>query len=205
MENIKIRVSNGNSKMGRIPSVSLPPVKTCAEGCTCAKKCYAAKFCRIYPNVKNAYDLNLTVYENNPSEYFRQVADVLKMSRFFRLHVSGDFPNYEYFREIVRLIKDNPGCEVLVFTKRYSMVNDFLSWHVGKGDALPENLHLIFSEWDEMPMYNPYNLPVAHVVFKGCEPSENWIECTGNCETCAKSGSGCWGLKNGEHVYFNEH
>ena len=42
----KISISPGNQKMGFIPSVSLPPVVTCAHGCTCAKKCYAAKLCQ---------------------------------------------------------------------------------------------------------------------------------------------------------------
>ena len=43
---MKVSISKGNSKMGAIPSVSLPPITTCAAGCTCAKKCYAAKLCR---------------------------------------------------------------------------------------------------------------------------------------------------------------
>lgn len=201
MENMRISISKGNSKMGRIPSVSLPPVKTCAEHCTCAKKCYAAKLCRIYPTVREAYARNMTIYESNPSEYFRQVADVLRVSRFFRFHVSGDFPSLDYFRRTLDIIRENPHCEVLIFTKRYDMVNA----HLLLGGDLPENLHLIFSEWEGMDMPNPYSLPVAHVVFKGSEPNRDWIECTGNCETCARLGSGCWGLKQGEHVFFNEH
>lgn len=205
MENTKISISNGNSKMGKIPSVSLPPVKTCAEGCTCAKKCYAAKLCRIYPTVKNAYDRNLSIWENDPVEYFRQVDEVVKMSRFFRLHVSGDFPSADYFRDVVALARRNRHCEILAFTKRYDIVNAWIWRHGAQPDSLPKNLHVIFSEWDGMTMRNPYSLPVAHVVFKGSEPCETWTECTGNCETCAKSGSGCWGLGYGEHVFFWEH
>lgn len=200
MEN-KISISNGNSKMGKIPSVSLPPVKTCASGCPCAQKCYAVKLCRIYKTVKNAYDHNLSIWETDPDGYFSQVSNAMKMSRFFRMHVSGDFPTFDYFLKFIDTVRENPHCEVLVFTKRYSFVNAFLFC----GKTLPENLHLIFSDWCGMRIENPYNLPIAHVVFKGGEPLNSWKECTGNCETCARSGSGCWGLKNGEHVFFWEH
>lgn len=50
----KISISNGNSKMGLIKSVSLPPVVTCAKGCPCANDCYAVKLQRIYKTVKSA-------------------------------------------------------------------------------------------------------------------------------------------------------
>ena len=40
--NTNIKISPGNSKMGAIPSVSLPAIKTCRD-CKCKEKCYAAK------------------------------------------------------------------------------------------------------------------------------------------------------------------
>lgn len=43
----KISISPGNQKMGYIPSVSLPPIITCANGCKCAKKMLRRK---IMPN-----------------------------------------------------------------------------------------------------------------------------------------------------------
>lgn len=200
MEN-KITISKGNKKMGEIKSVSLPPIITCAENCTCAKKCYAAKLCRIYKNVKNSYNKNLYILKNNPDEYWRQVEDVLCVSRFFRFHVSGDIPSYDYFVRMVESVKNNPHCDVLVFTKRYAMANTAIS----NGIEIPENLHLVFSEWEGMVMENPYNMPIAHVIFKGEEPKGNWNICTGNCLECAKNKVNCWALKNGEHVAFHEH
>jgi hypothetical protein len=198
---LKVSISKGNKKMGEIKSVSLPPVVTCAKNCTCAKKCYAMKMCRIYKNVKASYDRNLEILENNPDEYWSQVEDAICTSRFFRMHVSGDIPNYEYLIDMVTVANTFPHCDILVFTKKYNLVNTFLD----NGGAIPNNLHLIFSEWEGMAMDNKYNLPVAHVIFKGEQPKENWNICSGNCLECAKKNINCWSLKNGEHVAFHEH
>lgn len=200
MEN-KICISKGNRKMGEIKSVSLPPIVTCAEHCTCAKKCYAAKLCRIYKNVKESYNRNLEIFNNNPTEYWEQVNDAIAVSRFFRFHVSGDVPTYEYLIDMINVVKNNPHCDVLVFTKRYGFVNKAID----SGIEIPKNLHILFSEWDGMEMDNPYNMPVAHVIFKGEEPKPNWNICGGNCLNCTKTKDGCWTLKNGEHVAFYEH
>lgn len=49
-----VKFSDGNTKMGKIPSVSLPAIKTCIH-CACNQKCYAAKLERLRPNVRAAY------------------------------------------------------------------------------------------------------------------------------------------------------
>jgi hypothetical protein len=200
MEN-RISISKGNRKMGEIKSVSLPPIVTCAEHCTCAKKCYAAKLCRIYKNVKESYNRNLEIFRNNPAEYWEQVNKALSTSEFFRFHVSGDIPTYEYLVQMVEAVRNNPSCNVLVFTKRYGFINKALD----SGMEFPKNLHILFSEWDGMTMNNPYNMPVAHVIFRGNKPEANWNICTGNCLECATIGRNCWSLKSGEHVAFHEH
>lgn len=198
---MKVSISKGNRKMGEIKSVSLPPIVTCAENCTCAKKCYAAKMCRLYKNVKESYNRNLEILNNNPAEYWEQVEDAMCVSRFFRFHVSGDIPNYDYLESMVNAAKNNRHCDTLVFTKKYELVNKLIE----SGVEIPENLHIVFSEWDGMAMYNPYNFPVAHVIFKGNKPEENWSICNGNCMDCAKAGENCWTMKSGEHIAFYEH
>lgn len=198
---MKVSISKGNSKMGAIPSVSLPPITTCAAGCTCAKKCYAAKLCRIYPSVRKAYENNLAIYLSNPDEYFRQVKAAAAMSRYFRWHVSGDIIDGAYFAEMVRMAQELPGTEFLAFTKQYDIVNAYID----ENGPLPSNLHVIFSAWPGMEMNNPHNLPVAQVIFKGQEPADSWKVCGGNCTECACRGVGCWELKNGEIISFYEH
>lgn len=198
---MKITISKGNRKMGAIPSVSLPPITTCAPGCKCAAKCYAAKLCRIYKNVRESYQRNYDLLTSNASSYFQQVNEYCKAQRFFRWHVSGDIVGPAYLINMISVAENNPHCEFLAFTKQYQLVNDYLD-RFGK---FPDNLHIIFSEWPGMKMHNPHNLPVAHVIFRGEEAEEGWKICGGNCTECACAGIGCWELKKGEHIAFYEH
>lgn len=201
MANNKISISPGNSKMGGIPSVSLPPIITCPNGVPCAKKCYAAKMCRIYPTVKKAYQNNLDILNDDWAGFWEQVRRAVAVNRFFRFHVSGDIPNAAYFKEMCITAKKCPGTQILAFTKRYSVVNHYVDIF----GNLPENLKIIFSEWGDQKPDNPHNLPTAAVIFKGSEPAENWKICGGNCQDCACRGVGCWELKNGETIAFFEH
>lgn len=201
MDNNKISISPGNSKMGYIPSVSLPPVVTCANGCTCANKCYAAKLCRIYPSVRKAYQRNLDILNNNDLDYWQQVNKALNTTRYFRFHVSGDIVDAHYFNWMITSAENNPGTVILAFTKQYDIVNHAID----SGIKIPENLKIIFSAWPGMPMENPHNMPTAHVIFKGQEPADDWKICGGNCSECACRGVGCWELKKGECIAFYEH
>lgn len=198
---IKVSISPGNSKMGAIPSVSLPPVITCPAGCPCAKKCYAAKLCRIYPSVKRAYQNNLDILNNNEMEYWQQVQNAAKMTKYFRYHVSGDIPDQHYFSWMCAIAETVPGTQFLAFTKKYDIINHAIS----SGVHIPKNLHIIFSEWDGLTVPNPHNLPTAAVIFKGTDPAPNWKICGGNCAECACQGVGCWELKKGETIAFYEH
>ena len=197
----KLSISPGNAKMGYIPSVSLPPVTTCAKNCPCAKKCYAAKLCRIYPSVKRAYQNNLDILNNNDLDYWYQVQQAAKTTKYFRYHVSGDIVDMSYFNMMCVTAEQIPDTTFLAFTKRYDIVNHYIDIF-GK---LPKNLKIIFSLWDGMPTPNPHNLPTAAVIFKGQQPADNWKICGGNCSECACRGVGCWELKNGETIAFYEH
>lgn len=201
MKNVSI--SKGNIKMGTIQSVSLPAWVTCRPDAPCFKKCYAAKIERLRPNVKEAYENNLTILTEEPERYWREVEAAIMLSRFFRFHVSGDIPNTDYLHQMIEIAKRNQHCEILCFTKRYEMVNEELQ----KGTEIPANLHLIFSVWLGLEAPNPYNLPEAHVIFRDgtTTASDGAKWCGGNCTECAKAGCGCWTLCPGEQVLFKEH
>lgn len=198
---LKLSISPGNTKMGAIPSISLPPIATCPKNCPCAKKCYAAKLCRIYPSVKKAYQKNLDILNSNKKEYWWQVYNAAKMTKYFRYHVSGDIPDETYLYNMVSLADLVPETHFLAFTKKYDLVNNAIKY----GVSIPKNLKIIFSEWDGITIPNPYNMPTAAVIFKGSEPAPNWKICGGNCAECACRGVGCWELKNGETIAFYEH
>lgn len=200
----KVCISSGNNKMGKISSVSLPPIVTCREGCACAKKCYAAKIARLRKNVKESYDRNLRILRNNPDDYWKQVRIAVATSKYFRFHVSGDIVDAEYLANMIDVANTYKDTQILCFTKRFEIVNDFIK----AGGVIPENMHMVFSAWPGIEMKNPYNLPEAHVVFKGGITTANLKiakECGGNCSECAAFDSGCWTLKHGEQVMFNEH
>ena len=197
-----VKISKGNSKLGAIPSVSLPSIKTC-RNCACQEKCYAQKLERLRPSVKNAYEHNLGVLLSDPTTYWREVEASVMMSRFFRFHVSGDIPNAAYLENMVAVAGRNAHCEILCFTKRYEMVNEFIQ----KNGELPSNLHMIFSGWVGLDMANPFSLPEAHVRYRDGSTTarEDAIECGGNCTECALTEGGCWNLQKGQQVIFNEH
>ena len=197
-----VKISKGNSKLGAIPSVSLPSIKTC-RNCACQEKCYAQKLERLRPSVKNAYEHNLGVLLSDPTTYWREVEASVMMSRFFRFHVSGDIPNAAYLENMAAVAGRNAHCEILCFTKRYEMVNEFIQ----KNGELPSNLHMIFSGWVGLDMANPFSLPEAHVRYRDGSTTarEDAIECGGNCTECALTEGGCWNLQKGQQVIFNEH
>lgn len=199
-----ISISQGNSKLGQIPSVSLPAVKTCRT-CACSKICYAKKLERLRPTVRKAYQRNLDALIESPDVYWREVEAAIMMSRFFRFHVSGDIPYYDYLVKMMEIAGRNPHCQILCFTKRYEFVNHFVDSCPGK--EVPSNLHIIFSDWPGTEMPNPHHFPVAYVRFRDgfTQAPSDAQECGGNCTECACTDGGCWNLKRGESVVFNEH
>lgn len=189
--------------MGAIHSISLPSIKTCVKDCDCANKCYAAKIERLRPSVRNAYQNNLYLLNEDPERFWRELEGVIMTSRFFRFHVAGDIPDNVYFAHMIDIAQRNGHCEILCFTKKYAIVNEFLEL----GGVLPANLHMIFSAWRGYKMDNPFLLPEAHVQYRDgyTTASKNAKMCEGNCAECAITDGGCWRLKNGEQVIFKEH
>lgn len=198
-----VKISQGNSKLGAIPSVSLPAGVTCRSDCECSKKCYAKRLERMRPSVRQAYKHNYDLLNSDPNTYWREVEASIMMSRFFRFHVSGDIPDATYFEHMVDIARTNTHCEILCFTKKYDIVNS----HINIIGKLPKNLHIIFSGWHDIEMVNPYNLPEAHVRYRDGSTTarEDAKLCCGNCTECAITDGGCWTATNGEQVVFNEH
>ena len=198
---MSVSISNGNKKMGAIPSVSLPACITCNPDAPCFKLCYAAKISRLYKTVNAAYSRNLSILNADPARYWEEVKAGAQMARFFRFHVSGDIPNAEYFGEMVRLARELPNTNFLAFTKQYHIVNAYLNG----GDVIPDNLKIIFSNWGAWKCENPHKLPECEVILKGSGPAPDWKICGGNCTACACRGIGCWELKKGETIAIYQH
>lgn len=221
---MRVSISKGNEKLGSIQSVSLPSGVTCRV-CDCRKKCYARRIEQRRKSVRDAYQNNLTVLNNEADTYWREVEAAIMLSRYFRFHVSGDIPSPDYFKHMVEISKRNSHCEILCFTKKYEIVNDYISnayldsiagttihpqffnMQTLAKQVIPPNMHIIMSGWAGLDMQNPYNLPEAHVRYRDGTTTANADakECGGNCTECAVTNGGCWTLDYGDQVVFNEH
>lgn len=198
-----VTISDGNSKMGKVASVSLLPLLTCPKVAkeTCGKKCYAKKLCMLRPSVLNAYAKNTAIQKIAIHAYFKAIDNAMKKVRFFRFHVSGDIPNKKYFSFMVKTANKNKHCEVLVFTKQFKIVNNFIE----NGGTIPENMHILFSGWTNLKPDNPYNLPETIVYSKTEEIKPDWILCGGNCLNCAVHKTHCWKAEKGQTIAFKIH
>lgn len=202
-EDIHVSFSAANSKMGAVSSVSTLPFITCPGICanTCGPDCYAAKLANLRPNVLESYAKNTALALYAPVRYWKEINEYLNGARFFRFHVSGDIINYTYFVNMVDAAISHPHCEILVFTKRFDIVNKYLDTF---GD-LPVNLHILFSGWHNLSPVNPYELPESNVYERNEEPDEDWLLCGGNCFECGCRGVGCWQAKKGDVIAFKKH
>ena len=197
-----IKISDGNSKMGVVPSFSLPAGVTCSpEACrTCYKDgCYARKIEQLRPTVHNCYMRNLQLCKENlqfVEQYFMCYFGGLNAPRVFRLHVSGDFFSAEYFEMWLRVIAANPGTRFLAFTKQIEIIRPYLH-------KLPKNFSLVWSAWTGVPI-PPDVIGVLPVAWMDDGKEDripcDAIACAGNCESCGK----CWAL-NGRDVVFHKH
>jgi len=203
---MNVKISTTNTKLsGQIPSVNLPPIKTCRGDAPCRHLCYATKGNFTFPNVKESHMQNLACFINNPKQYFDDIIAYLNglvSYRYFRYHSSGDIVNEEYLKGMVRVAKKCKTVKFLCFTKKFEIVNNYLA----SGEKLPSNLHIVFSAWDkDFKVDNPYNLPMTYVEFKDASKNpqipELAIPCVGKCYEC----QACWSLKKGQSVVFHQH
>lgn len=202
-EDLHVTFSASNSKMGNVASVSTLPFLTCPGLCatTCGRECYAAKLANLRPSVLESYAKNTALALHAPIRYWKEINEYLEGVRFFRFHVSGDILNYEYFVNMVDAALSHPHCEILSFTKRFNAVNRYIDMF----GELPENLHILFSGWEDMKPENPHSLPETNVFGKNEEAREEWLVCGGNCFTCGCRGLGCWQARKGETIAFRKH
>lgn len=205
----RVSISRGNRKMGNIKSVSHLPLVSCPRRCrgTCGSTstkqgpCYAEKLCRIYPDTCKAWARNTALAILRPDVFWSAVEKAVSREKYFRFHVSGDMLSPDYLAHVVDVARRCPNCHILAFTKRYEWVNDYIR----ENGALPANLHIIMSGWQDMAPINPHILPETNVIYPGQDIPEKWHVCGGNCTNCARAGAGCWAAQPGETIAFHLH
>ena len=199
-DTIKLCISKGNKKIGRVMNVSLAPIITCANCKECKFLCYDVKANLQYPNVVDARARNTALLNMDRDLYFETIDKAISRrlkNKYFRWHVSGDIVDYDYFVRMVEIARKHPDFVFWTYTKNYKVVNMFLAI-----DTLPNNFHVMFSEWRGLAMDNPYGMPEFKVVFKDDAEKPNGFYCLGNCDLCKALKRGCI---IGETTYCNEH
>ena len=206
----EISISNHNSKTGSCCNNLAFPTCTCREDAPCkASGCYCMKGRQAMCNVVAAYVRNLMIYNNDHDDFWEQVKFKIKHNPLplFRWFDAGDILDYEFFCGMVELAKTFPNIRFMSFTKKYDIVNE---WLTTNGD-LPKNLNIIFSAWHiGWKVNNPYGMPVAYVDFKdqtlnpqfpkGITGCPNQSDKTITCSMCQK----CWNKKI-KAVVFKQH
>lgn len=211
-EDIRLAISYGNVKIGRVMNVSVAPLLTCLSS-PCFSFCYDIKACLQYKNVRDARVRNTVLAIKYPAVYFGRIRQALSRRRsnfYFRWHVGGDILNAAYFAEMVQIAREFPHFTFWTYTKKYYIVNNFVKENGGsRAAAIPKNLKIMFSEWDGMPLVNPFSFPIFTCKLKDGNKnhapewfSENCYKCPGNCDICKAAGRGCLA---GENTYALEH
>jgi hypothetical protein len=198
---MSITVSIGNSKIGGILNISLPPIKSCKPSAPCRHDCYALKAYRNYKTARTAWDNNFRSWKNDPSGFETELTAVIEKKQpiFFRWHVSGDIPAMGYLRMMIRVAEAFPGVKFLAFTKRYDFVRSL-------AESIPDNLQIVLSTWPCSTAPSSPKLAKFHRAWvdngKETRIPADAIECFGDCESCGM----CWNLSTlGRDIFFRIH
>lgn len=200
---MKVVISDSVSKMGgRAKAVGFPARVTCRPDAPCKHDCYACKGRFRFESVKNALNTNLLLYRADPIAFQQSIVKACKSSKYFRYFYAGDIPDYDFIDLMFEVANDVSDTKFLAFTKKYEMVNEYISKH----GMPPANLKIYLSAWgDNFMPDNPYGLPIAYIRLhdEECTIPEGTRECNGSCAYCIEEeDGGCW---NGDDVVFNQH
>ena len=162
-----ITISMENTKMGCVPSFSLPPVVSCNAAAQCTKSgCYMKRLLKIRPSWKRSVDKNYKIVTEHLDDFYRQLNGWLSMyqPKAFRFHVSGDFFSYDYLDICVAIARNNPKVKFFAFTKQWDIIYQY-----DKDFGFPNNFSIILSAWlPRMKDWKPpralaLKFPVAYV------------------------------------------
>jgi hypothetical protein len=180
---IKLSFSKGNAKLGsHIYTFSLPAGHTCIGAKDCLAKanretgklthgkgaqfqCFAATAENMFPNVRKSRWNNFEALKGlSVAQMVKSIADSMpKKAVYFRIHVSGDFFNLNYFDAWMEIARANPAKQFYCYTKA-------IPFWIARKDSIPENFVLnasIGSRYDDL--ITQYNLKCARVVFSESE------------------------------------
>lgn len=192
-EMLKLHISSGNRKIGRVFNFSTAPIITCGNCKACKGYCYDVKACLQYPGTRKARAENTAMMLKDMRATFEQIDAFLSRKhkrQYFRWHVAGEILSKAYLSLMVWIAKRHPTWRFWTYTKMYELVNTYCDENGGR-DAIPENLTIMFSIWHGVPCDNRYNFPVFVCIMDGDTIPEGATHCPGNCDYCIEGHTGC--------------
>lgn len=205
IDSLKPKLILGNRKIGLIWHFSTAAIASCGNCGECKKYCYELKAYLQHHSVLLSRCRNFLLTKYRREETFESIVKQLKRKKsglkVMRWHVGGEIQDIDYFDRMIKVAKECPDWRFYTYTKMYSIVN---AWMDANGE-LPSNFVVMFSEWDGMPMENPYNMPTFRCIMANgsSKPlqSDEWL-CPGNCGICVNAHRGC---PYGEKCAAHEH
>ncbi len=194
---MKIHISPGNTKLGSIPSFSLPPAITCpGSTALCRKICYAASSERRYYRTRNCWANNLTAVKAEKWTENMVHHIYCQCSRYWRIHVAGDFFSQDYLDQWIELAKIFSEIQFLAFTKSFKL--DF--------SKAPTNLNILWSVFPDTIMEDIPPGARAITTIPGHDYPDSIlkdaVKCGGLCTACQI----CFhSNENKLNVYFEAH
>ena len=193
-DTLKLHISRGNRKIGRVHNFSMAPGHTCRNCKECIWYCYDIKACWQYLNVRIARAENTAMMLLDREATFAKIDKYLSRNfkiKAFRWHVSGEILDTDYFDRMCKIARNHPGWIFWTYTKNYWAVNEWIKANGGTKESIPSNLSVMFSVWNGLPCVNPYGLPTFTCIMEGMQPDPSEWKCPGNCEACMKAKRGC--------------
>ena len=120
---LHLTISKGNTKVGRIPNLSLTPVESCPGMTEACVDCYACAYMRRFTSTAVAYAKNLALCQDTGTDAGWKVDLIRFLSRTrpaaFRIHVAGDFFSVEYVQAWAQICRMFPQTRFLAFTRSW--------------------------------------------------------------------------------------
>ena len=125
--------SEGNKKLSggsvHFFQFNIPARLTCPNASPdCKKFCYAAIAERIYTNTRNqrARNYELTECKDFVEIISNELENILyRNNNIIRIHESGDFYNYEYFKKWVKIAEKFPDVIFMAYTKSFEILKKY--------------------------------------------------------------------------------
>ena len=201
-----VRIMSGNSKMGSVLHINLPPCRSCDTSLPCyttPRACYARKFADLRPSCRDSWESNWKALMRDRDRYFNaiELALIRKRPRLFRWHSAGDIPDGDYLMRVLALAKHYPWVKFMAFTKKY----DLAGLNVNSRNR-PKNLAVVLSGWPGVTIPGAIRRRFPTAWMRDPKHPDPQIPadarpCGGGCDKCGL----CWNLKAGESVVFKKH